>query len=85
MQTPKDDKKKESKKENHNTDKAQRARTFLEAEFDDAVAAMKLQVTMLTARALGPWRCTIWTPYRQRTCVSMPSLGPGADKCLLTA
>jgi hypothetical protein len=41
---PKDDKKKDGKKEGRGApDKAQRARTFLEAEFDDAVNALKQQ------------------------------------------
>ena len=47
---PKDDKKKEGKKEGGAPDKAQRARTFLEAEFDDAVNALKQQARCLTDR-----------------------------------
>ena len=47
----KDDKKKEGKKEGGGApDKAQRARSFLEAEFDDAVNALKQQVRRSTDR-----------------------------------
>jgi hypothetical protein len=50
VQHPKDDKKKEGKKEGGGgADKAQRARTFLEAEFDEAVNALKQQVAWATA------------------------------------
>ena len=47
----KDDKKKDGKKDAGGApDKAQRARTFLEAEFDDAVNALKQQVRCSTDR-----------------------------------
>lgn len=75
---PKDDKKKDGKKEGGAPDKAQRARTFLEAEFDDAVNALKQQVRKQVVRAFKHYTRLTAAKHLQRL-----APGPHLLACVL--